>query len=323
MSVLKPNIDSVINGSITISVASIIAVGALFDQLLISKASDINGPYTELSGVSPVTLAGLDEYVVVDLLSGPEFYYRAQYYNSGSMISSAFSNPAQETGVFSEYSVPESTATYPPEIALSDQDREIVESIRITLGDLGGIERDSYSVTGTQADISCREQISADLCTWELREYRGWPRKVVLNGDSKTSLQDPQVFGYRYLTFSGGTACITGSLDIFYNTFRYADREILLAYDRSRNLLVACGLSEVQVTTEMRIMQASILLLEGESRQAQESAVMIRDGETTYDNTLGLRSRTDDLLDLKQKMRDLVLCAQTYNSYSLEGVRID
>jgi len=323
MSVLKPVIDSVVNGIITISVVSVDAVETLFDQLLISKASDINGPYTELAVVSPVTLATSSSYSVADLAATAGTYYKAQYYNSSSMISSVFSEPAQETGLFSEYSVPESTATYPPEIALSAEDREIVESIRVTLGDLGNVERDSYAASDPQSVISCGEQVSADRCTWELREYRGWPRQIVLNGDLKTSLADPQVLGYRYLTFSGGSACITGSLDIFYNTFRYSDREILLAYDRSRNLLVACGLKETQVTTEMRIMQAAILLLEGEIRQTQENAVMIRDGETTYDNTLGLRSRTDDLLDLKQKMKDLILCAQTYNSYKLEGVRVE
>jgi hypothetical protein len=73
----------------------------------------------------------------------------------------------------------------------------------------------------------------------------------------------------------------------------------------------------------MLIMQAAILMLEGEVRQTQTNAVMIRDGETSYDNTLGLRSRTEDLLDLKQKLRDLILCAQTYASYKLEGVRVD
>lgn len=322
-SVLKPIIDSVINGSITVTVTSVTAVAALFDEILISKASDVNGPYAELVGVSPVSLPGTAQVVAVDLSAGPEFYYRAQFHHSSTMLSSAFSDPAQETGVFSEYSVPTSTASYPPEIALSEQDRIIVESIRVALGDLGSLERDSFDSADPQSVIACSEQISADLCTWELREYRGWPRQVVLNGDTKTSIVDPQVLGYRYLTFSGGTSCISGSIDVFYNTFRYSDREILLAYDRSSNLIVACGLTDSQITTEMRIMQASILLLEGEIRANQENAITIRDGETSYDNTLGLRSRTEDLLDLKQKMRDIILCAQTYGSYGLEGVRLD
>ena len=322
MSVLKPSIDSVINGNITVTVLSPVAVAAVFNQLLVFKSSSVDGVYTELASVSPVTLDGSALYTICDLVSTPSSYYKARYFSTSSSMFSALSDPAQETGVYSEYTVPESTASYPPEISLSDQDRIIVESIRVTLGDLGGIERDSYNVADPQSVQACAAQLSSDKCTWELIEYRGWPRQVLINGGVKTSLADPQVIGYRYLTFSG-SPCITGSLDVFYNTFRYSDREILLAYDRSTNLLVACGLTATQITTEMMIMQASILLLEGEIRQAHESAVAIRDGETSYDNTLGLRSRTEDLQDIKQKMRDLIKCAQMYGSYGLEGVRID
>jgi hypothetical protein len=70
-------------------------------------------------------------------------------------------------------------------------------------------------------------------------------------------------------------------------------------------------------------MQASILLLEGELREAQQKSVMIRDGDTTYDNSRTIMSRTMDLNDLKQKLRDLIDCARHGASYALEGVRID
>jgi len=239
------------------------------------------------------------------------------------MVSSVFSELAQETGVFSEYTVPTSTASYPPEIALSEQDREIIESIRITLGDLGSIERDFYDSTDSNSQFACSSQISSDQKTWELLEFKGWPQRVIINGDEKTSITDPQVLGYRYFTFSGTEACITGSLDIFYNNFRFADREILLAYDRARNLLVSCGLSGAQITTEMLIMQAAILLLEGEARDFATGAVEVRDGDTSFSNTRAIQARTEDLADLNQKIRELIECARFNASYSLEGVRID
>ena len=318
MSVLKPIIDSIVNGTLTISAPSNAAVGTLFDKIRIFRATGVNGPYsllTEIDFATPATYC--------DLTSTPQLYYKAQFYNSTTMVSSVFSEVAQETGIYSEYTVPETTATYPPEIALSDDDRLIVESIRITLGDSGLIERDLYSASDPQSAASCAAQIDPDGCTWELEEWKGWPQKVVLNGTEKTDISDPQVIGYRYLSFSGTSPCITGSLDVFYNTFRFSDREILMAYDRAINLLVSCGLTSDAVTTEMRIMQASILLLEGEIRDVSSGAFKIVDGDTTYDNSAMIRSRTDDLTDLKRKIDHLVECARYAAAYNITGCRIE
>jgi hypothetical protein len=318
MSVLKPVIDSIVNGTLTITATSASAVSTLFDKIRIFRATGVSGPYSmivELDVSASVTYC--------DLSSTPALYYKAQYYNSDTFVSSVFSEPAQETGIFSEYTVPESTATYPPEIALSDDDREIVESIRLTVGDSGLIERDIYEAADPQSNAACAAQIDPAGCTWEMDEWKAWPQKVVLNGIEKTDINDPQVIGYRYLSFSGTGPCITGSLDVYYNHFRFSDREILLAYDRARNLLVSCGLAEDGITTEMRIMQAAILLLEGEIREVSQGAFKIVDGDTTYDNSAMIRSRTEDLSDLKRKIDRLVECARYAASYSITGVRVD
>lgn len=319
-SVLKPQITSIVNGLITITVLSVTEVQNVFDQLLIFRSDSANGPF---NSINVINLNSLTSYQSLDTTTSPEKYYKSQYFNSSTLISSSFSEIVQETGIFSEFTVPVTTATYPPEIALSDQDREIVESIRITLGDIGTIERDFFNSVDSQSVFSCTSQISDDKKTWELNEFKGWPRKVIINGIEKSNISDPQVIGYKFLTFSGTQACITGTLDIFYNHFRFSDREILLAFDRARNLLVTCRLTTTQITNEMLIMQAAILLLEGELRDVQQGAISIRDGDTTYDNTRAIQSRTQDLTDLKQKIRDLVECAQVLSSYSLQGVRID
>jgi hypothetical protein len=318
MSVLKPVIESIVQGTLTITATSTEAVGTLFDKIRIFRATAVSGPYSMIAEIDIASPA-----VYCDLTSTPHLYYKAQYYNSTTMVSSVFSEVAQETGIFSEYTVPESTATYPPEIALSDDDREIVESIRLTLGDSGLIERDLYDVSDPQSVVSCGAQIDPDGCTWEMSEWKGWPQRVLLNGIEKTDINDPQVIGYRYLSFSGTGPCITGSLDVYYNHFRFSDREILMAYDRARNLLVSCGLTEDRITTEMRIMQASILLLEGEIREISQGAFKIVDGDTTYDNSAMIRSRTEDLSDLKRKIDHLVECARYAAAYDITGCRID
>ncbi|KKL58012.1 hypothetical protein LCGC14_2229640, partial [marine sediment metagenome] len=213
MSVLKPVITSVLQGTVTITVLDATEVAAIFNELVVFKASSVNGPFSELETIG---LTGVDSYTSLDVNSTPSTYYKAQYSHSVTMVTSVFSDTAQETGNFSEYSVPESTATYPPEIALSAQDREIVESIRVTIGDLGLIERDFFDSSDSNSQFACAAQISSDQCTWELMEFKGWPQRVRLDGTDKTSLSDPQVLGYRYLTFSGSDPCITGTLDIFY-----------------------------------------------------------------------------------------------------------
>lgn len=320
MSVLQPVITSILNGNITIRVDSPAAVAAVFDQLTIHRASSQNGPFTIIQTIS---LSNSSSYTYCDTNSLPTYYYKVQFYNSSTMVTSVFSELAQETAIYKEYSLPVSTASYPAEIALSEQDREIVESIRITLGDLGLIEHDYYDANDTTQANSCASQVSADRKTWEIINFKGWPQRVILNGVEKTSLTDPLVIGYRYLTFSGTSAVVTGTLSIYYNHFRFSDREILLAYDRARNLLVSCGLAPSQITTEMLIMQASILLLEGEVREDVKAAVRVRDGDTEYDNTGIIRSRTGDLEDLKRKLKELLDCARAYASYGLMGVRID
>jgi hypothetical protein len=317
-SVLKPEITSIINGLLTITVRSTTEVAAVYNQLLIYRADSANGPF---STITTEALDGSSSYSYLDTETTSGKYYRVQYYNSGTLASSPFSELAQETGVFSEYTVPTTTATYPPEIALSENDREIVESIRVTLGDLTVIERDSYDSSEPTTD--CARQISADTTTWEMVEWKGWPQRVILDGTDKTSLSDPQVLGYRYLTFSGGSSVVTGTLDLYYASFRFSDREILLAYDRARNLLASCGLEAGDITTEMLIMQAAILLLEGELREAHNTAVMIRDGDTTYDRGRNIMSRTEALRDLQRKLQEILDCARMNASMGLEGVRVE
>ncbi len=320
MAILQPKITSVLNGVITISVELPSSVTAVFNELHIFRSLSSNGPFTTLE---IITLGSALSYISTDLLGGPQFYYKAQYFHNSTLVTSAFSPLAQETGDFDAFTNPTNTSTYPAEISFSVQDREIVESIRLAIGDFGLVERDYFDISNTESQVSCAAQISADKKTWELINFKGWPDKVVVNGEEKTTVTDPIVQGYRFLTFSGSAACITGTLDVFYTHFRFADREILLAYDRSANLLVSCGLTSIQITTEMRIMQASILLLEGELRDSQQSAVRVRDGTTEYDNTSIVRSRTEDLADIKRKIRELIECARMNASYELEGVRID
>jgi len=325
MSVLQPKIQSIIDGIITITIDDPVAALQFFNQLLIYRTNDgnstVNGPFSILAmeTLDRVTT----QFVFEDVTSDPTLYYKAQFYNSNTMATSVFSELAQEKAIYKEYSLPTNTATYPPEITLSEQDRTIVESVRVTVGDVGLIENDYFNSSDRAEQFNFMGQISADKLTWELVNFKGWPQKVIVNGVEKTNLFDPQVIGYRFLTFSGVQPVITGTLSVYYNHFRFSDREILLAFSRANNLLISIALDPGNITSEMLIMQASIMLLEGEIREDIQSAVRIKDGDTEYDNTGIIVARTEDLADLKRKMKELLDRARTYQSYALPGVRLE
>ena len=63
MSVIKPEITSIINGVLTVTVTSVPAVEALFDQLLIFRASSVNGPFSQ---IDVIPLSGQTEYTYCD-----------------------------------------------------------------------------------------------------------------------------------------------------------------------------------------------------------------------------------------------------------------
>jgi len=319
-SVLQPDIVSIIHGLLTISVLSVDDVQSIFDQLLIWRAPEANGTYVQ---IDTITLDGSSSYSYLDLSTSPSYCYKVQFYNSGSMVSSVFSEIAQESGTFNTYSIPVNSATYPPELALSDNDREIIESIRVAIGDMGEINIDQFDSSDPNSAYVCAEHISADRLTWTLSEERGWPQRVILNGTDKTSISDPKVLGYRYLTFAGTTPVITGTLTVWYNSFRFSDHEILLAYDRANNLLVFCPLPPQAITTEMRVMQATILLLEGEIRNIRATSIgKIVDGDTSYDNSGLIQSRTEDLKDIQTKLRELINCTKWEISLHLDPIRV-
>ena len=57
-SVLKPEITSIINGLLTITVRSVTQVEAVFDQLLIFRADSANGPFIgKIEGVETVVVS--------------------------------------------------------------------------------------------------------------------------------------------------------------------------------------------------------------------------------------------------------------------------
>jgi hypothetical protein len=240
-------------------------------------------------------------------------WYLYTFYGSAvteSVISAAFQGEYIDTSF--------SPITYPVEMDVSVDDRFVLERIRLLIGDKKEVTRD-YVSSSTGYD-----NVSIDGYTYSLSNPKGWPLKVVLDGLSYTTLTDPIVIDFQYLTFSGSAITTSGTLDLWYHHFRFSDSEILQAY---HTVSVPPCLDPDDVTVELAAVLASLDLLTAELRlYGINSATEIEIYQEIRINPKGgLDSRAADLQKLAQLrdklIEDILACAVTDNGVS--GVLID
>jgi len=246
---------------------------------------------------------GQSEYIYDDITGTPDYWYKSSYYRDESM-ESALSDPAQGTAP-TLYT----GATYPNEIDFDTDQLTIIRKIRRYIGDFKGLSRIYLEDC---EDRSCN-YISEDNKTLELDE-KGWPVYISLCSLSdsttveKTDLNDPVVQGYKYLTFSGtlmsGTQCVYDIINVWYYTFKYSDREVYEAYG---DAMIPPNVPTDSVTQDHLILQASIDLLENmTSEDMTEDGATIRDDQSLYDPSPGLRERDKTIGRLKDILDALI-----------------
>jgi len=167
------------------------------------------------------------------------------------------------------------------------------------IGDLKGLKR-IYECDGEFCT-----SIQPDDHTFDLGE-KGWPVSVSVDGVEYTSLEDPVVQGYQYLTFSGSLVSGTQSacIDIWFHTFIFSDREIYEAYS---DAIVPPGVPIDCVSEDHLIFQAAIDLLESIALDNLiNDGAVVRDDQTVYDPSPGLRglSSADGPIDRLKKQLD-------------------
>ena len=288
---------------ITISVDDIDQVIRVYRYIRLYKSVDTGvdaewGAYEHLAFI--LLEPGQSLYYYDDVLGTPDYWYRSSYYTSDTLESS-LSDPARGIAPTLYH-----TATYPIELGLEYCDQLIVRKIRRLIGDLKGLSR--LYISNTE-DTSC-QYIHEDGKTVELEE-KGWPVYISLQytghtPEEKTSLSDPTVQGYKYLTFSG-TLASGGELpiiDIWYYDFKFSDREVYEAYG---DAMVPARVPTTMVTQDHLILQAAIDLLENmTSEDMTEDGATIRDDQTLYDPSPGLRERDKTLRRLRAQLDDLI-----------------
>lgn len=269
----------------------------------------------------------------VDLVAGQTFYlyyptegsstYTAwyTYYNSTTLDESVFSTAVVYKEIAPGSSVDGSFTgdSYPDEIPTSYSEDEILRAIRLYIGDSKNIRRDYVNPN----DETLYGGVSEDGCTYKLSEPPGWPRKVVLDDVEYTTLTNPEVRNYEFVTFSGVTISTTsGTLDIWYDNFRHSDREVLRAY---YEVEYPPDITSSNVTAEIREVATSVALLETELRRLLGSVdgSFSVSGDTSFNPAPVLAARQEDLAKLRKKLKELVEEATEYGYYGITGVRIE
>lgn len=298
---------------LTIEVDNPATVVLSYDKIKVYSATSKSGTYAEITTASTrLAISSATTYSYTDLNGTATTWYRTSFFNSTTSAESSLSTPRQ--------GLPDRNyqgTTFPPEVQLSTSEQTVINWIRQTIGDYKELRRDYVN--------DCYDNVFEDRLVYELQD-KGWPVKVRLDGRefSVAHVQtnfNPTVDGNKFITFTGITGKVittTGILDVWYNTFRFSDKEILEAYD---NTTTPAGIPTANATTEMYILKASISILEGEIWQDMINAgSRVVDGDTTFDPSPGLAGRQRMIDSLKTRLDDVVRKAR---SGIFTGVRID
>lgn len=299
---------------VTIQVSSSSAViDAGYDVIKVYRSSYQDGTFLEVSTES--TRPTLDEdvtyYNFQDDTGTSSSWYKTSYLNSSTLTESSLSTAAKGIEVEQEHT----DSTYPAEITLTSSDSYDVDRVRYYIGDPKVVKRDYVSPTCTNS----YQNVSGDGYTYQF-ENRGWPLKIIKDSVEYTSSSNPYVTDYNYITFSGSTISTTsGVVDVWYETFRHADREILKVFNTTPN---PPYVSTASVTDEMTRISAAITIIREEIAQlmGETSGSFNLQGEISFNPEPLLRQKKALLEELKNKLQELVDEAITG---SIEGVRVE
>lgn len=294
---------------LTIEVANVDIIMLTYNYIRIYTSDAEYGTYTLLSSI-PLR-AGVSVYNYLHIDGDSDTWYRSSYYNTLTLDEGSLSNAVRgdEPTIFHD-------PTYPVEYEFTAHEKTIIRKIRRLIGDLIQLRR-IYS-TGDEFCTS----IEADEHTINLGE-KGWPVYISINNMEYTSLDDPVVQGYQYLTFSGSLVIDDQNplVNIWFYTFQYSDREIYEAYgDAMIPPLVPANC----VSEDHLMLQAAIDLLENlAAMDIVTDGAMIRDDQTIYDPAAGLRERSKLIDRLRKQLDRLVEECIKQGLLGIEGVLID
>lgn len=294
---------------LTIYVEDIASIINLFTHIRIYTSDSESGTYVLLAALA--LSPGVSTYEYTHITGDSDTWYRSSYYNTVTTTESSLSNAVRgsDPAIFH-------SPTYPAEYEFAAEEKTIIRKIRRLIGDLLQLSR-IYSTEDEFCTYIESDEHTVNLGT------KGWPVYVSINNTEYTSLDDPLVQGYQYITFSG--TLVSGgqnpTINIWFYTFQYSDREIYEAYG---DAMIPPLVSSDCVTKDHLMLQAAIDLLESTSAyNAFHDGAMIRDDQTIYDPSAGSRERSGLIGRLRKQLDMLVKECIKSSLLNVEGVLID
>lgn len=242
-------------------------------------------------------LAGQSDYTFVDGTATTEHWYRTTFYDNNGVVAESAQSSSFLGYWFDTNFDP---ITYPSEFKILSTDYYKVERVRTLIGDEKELNRDYVS------ESTGYSSISVDGFTHTFSNPKSWPLRITLDGTEYTTLTEPRVNDYQFLTFSGSQINTTsGTLDVWYYNFRYSDSEILTIFN---SLNPHPKLDADQVPFELAAICAAIEILEGELRAFSVSAGTEVDifQEIRINPKGGIDSRKNDLEGLYKRKEALL-----------------
>jgi len=298
---------------LTIQVSNISVVISLYDKIYIYTSDTENGTYTFLDSI--LLVAGVSTYTYNHTAGTTGTWYRSSFFNTTTSAESALSNATHGTAPALFHGI-----TYPEEFDFTATEDTIILKMRQLIGGIKGLGR--LYIDGT-TDTECESAaILDDDKTIDLDE-KGWPLFITVNGTEFTTLDNPVVNGYQYLTFSG-TLASTDIIEIWYHTFEFSDIQLYNAYC---NAMIPPMVTTDCVTQDHLMLQGAIDLLEGALiSDTIGDFAMIRDDQTVYDPSGGagiLRERGRVIERLRKQLDGLIKECIRSCMLGLEGVLLD
>ena len=285
-----------------------------YDTINVYRSSFEDGYFSYIGNIS--ISAPTKYYNFEDSSGSPGSWYKTQYYLGFTPVGSLSS---AQHGI--EVELEHVLTTYPAEISMTSSDHYNVDKIRHYIGDNKKVQRNYVSPLCSIG----YENVSDDGGTYELTE-RGWPLRVVKDYVEYTTLLEPYVTDYRFITFSGSQiSTSSGILDVFFESFRHSDREVMKVFTTvslsPKEASSTASLTESQTTEVYRIKSAmSIIKSEIASLMGESKGKFNLQGELSYDPEGLLKQKRAFLEELKEMLDDIIPSGPPIN---ITGVRID
>jgi hypothetical protein len=205
--------------------------------------------------------------------------------------------------------------TYPPEVSLTTEQERIVSEIRTLIGDYEVVNFDFFG----NEDFSGRVFQAGTSYKFE---DKSWPLKVTVSGIDYTTALNPTVNNFEWLIFSS-SALEESTFKMFYKSFRFSDQEILDSYDHACVILSQRSIPDNKITEGLKILQAALILLEGELSGLAPDLIRVQDGRTEYEAGDAAKALVSRLEQLRDKFNKAMLEVRQHVSLLLDPIRVE